>query len=163
MSDQVVRFLNALRVVAFDDQRKIAERFHAAAVAAEQANHADSLLPRLLASRNYVRRSARVEIARQTSPFAPSASICRPKTFSNPVSLAMHVSTPPSVVKAIAGSARRFSKNRLTSSPAICCASAAEPPLPNTRSLPPALKAAVIISAARSTAPVCASKKRRFV
>src|SRR5712691_9499126 len=58
MSDQVVRFLNALRVVAFDDQRQIAKRFHAAAVAAEQANHPDSLLPRLLASSNNVRRSS---------------------------------------------------------------------------------------------------------
>src|SRR5712691_2188998 len=59
MSDQVVRFLDALCVVAFDDQRQIAKRFHAAAVAAEQANHPDSLLPRLLASSNNVRRSSR--------------------------------------------------------------------------------------------------------
>src|SRR5712691_9405812 len=59
VSDQVVRFLNALRVVAFDDQRKIAKRFHATAVAAEQANHPDSLRPRLLASSNNVRRSSR--------------------------------------------------------------------------------------------------------
>ena len=58
MSDQAVRFLDALCVVAFDDQRQIAKRFHAAAVAAEQANHPDSLLPRLLASRNNVRRSS---------------------------------------------------------------------------------------------------------
>src|SRR2546421_51159 len=56
MPDQVMRFLNALRVVAFDDQRQIAKRFHAAAVAAEQANHSDSLRPRLLASSNNVRR-----------------------------------------------------------------------------------------------------------
>src|SRR5258708_38913380 len=104
-----------------------------------------------------------VEIARQTSPFAPSASIWRANTFSNPVSLAMQVSTPPSVVKAIAGSARRFSRNRLTSSPAICCASAAEPPLPNSRSLPPPLRVAAIISATRSTSSACPSKKRRFV
>src|SRR5260370_14171296 len=58
MSDQVVRFLDALCVAAFDDQRQIAKRFHAAAIAAEQATHPDSLLPRLLASRNYVRSSS---------------------------------------------------------------------------------------------------------
>src|SRR5260370_37504426 len=59
MPYQVGRFVNALRVIACDDQRQIEKRFPAPAVAAEQANHHDSLLPRLLASSNNVRRSSR--------------------------------------------------------------------------------------------------------
>ena len=46
----------------------------------------------------------------------------------------MAVSADVSVVSAIAGSARRSPMKRPTSSAAMCCASAALPPLPKSRS-----------------------------
>ncbi len=53
-----------------------------------------------------------------------------------------------STVKAIAARAGRSLSKRQTSSAAKCCASAAEPPLPQLNILLPFFKAAVIVSIA---------------
>ncbi len=60
----------------------------------------------------------------------------------------MQVSADESVLRVSPGSARRSRASRPTSSAARCCASAAEPPLPQNMSLPPAL----IIAAQRRAA-----------
>src|SRR4051812_23526272 len=51
----------------------------------------------------------------------------------------MDVSVEVSVVSAMPASGGRSISKRLISSAAKCCASAAEPPLPHARTLPPAL------------------------
>src|SRR5205085_587980 len=53
-------------------------------------------------------------------------------------------------------------KNWFTNSPATCCASAADPPLPHTRSLPPARNPSATRYAARATSAECLSKKFRL-
>src|SRR6188508_1192196 len=63
----------------------------------------------------------------------------------------MAVSVEVSVVSAIAASGARSVSNRLISSAAKCCASAADPPLPQASALPPALSAAASIAPAFAT------------
>src|SRR4026207_1702419 len=60
----------------------------------------------------------------------------------------MPVSAEESVVKAIAGNGGRSMRKRLTNSAAICCASAALPPLPKINNLLPLPKAVTIASTA---------------
>jgi hypothetical protein len=60
----------------------------------------------------------------------------------------MLVRTEVSVVRAIAGRGGRSMRNRFMNSAAMCCASAALPPLPKRRSFRPALNASAIAVAA---------------
>src|SRR5581483_5558511 len=69
-----------------------------------------------------------------------------------------------SVVKAIAGSARRSRANFPTSSAARCCASAALPPFPNMSTCPPAANAFCSARATETTPaaawrPVCSCSR----
>src|SRR6266567_197862 len=59
MADQVVRFLNPLRIVARNDQRQIAKRRDATTAAAKQTNNFDSLLARFLARAHDIWRRSR--------------------------------------------------------------------------------------------------------
>src|SRR5262245_60642945 len=68
--------------------------------------------------------------------------------------------TEGSVVRARAGSAWRSLRKRPTSSPAKCCASAAEPPLPKTSTLPPARSRALIARPTVTSREAFCSKKR---
>src|SRR6266536_418773 len=63
----------------------------------------------------------------------------------------MHVTTEGSTLSATAESGRRSRRNRPTSSPARCCASAALPPLPKVRTRLPRAYASTISRAASST------------
>src|SRR2546429_176989 len=72
-----------------------------------------------------------------TSPGRAKASSCRAKTWSNPRSFPMAVTQELFTDKAKAGKAGRSNAKRPTSSAAICCASAALPPLPNSKTLSP--------------------------
>src|SRR5207248_3308300 len=65
------------------------------------------------------------------------------------------------VVRASAGSAARSrGPNRPTSSAAMCCASAALPPLPKSQTLPPAASEAEIVPASRA---ICSSVPGAFL
>ena len=83
---------------------------------------------------------------RRTSSLFPNASICLEKMVSNPKSLAIDVITEESVESAIAGKALRFMvlEYALMNSAAKCCESAALPPFPQIRSLPPDSKTEII-------------------
>jgi len=78
-----------------------------------------------------------VEMPTATSPGRAKASSCRAKTWSNPRSFPMAVTQELFTDKAKAGKAGRSNAKRPTSSAAICCASAALPPLPNSKTLSP--------------------------
>ena len=87
-----------------------------------------------------------VEMPRKTSPGWPRASIWRAKMVSKPKSLPAAVRMEVSVVSAIARSAGRLTVRRTTNSATRCWASAAEPPLPATRSLWPERMALAVSS-----------------
>ena len=77
-----------------------------------------------------------VEIASSTSPLAPSARTCFANTCSNEIVVGDRGERATCrSVSAIAGSSGRSRSKRPTSSAAKCCASAAEPPLPQARML----------------------------
>src|SRR5581483_6019847 len=103
-----------------------------------------------------------VEIASATSPLRPSACNWRAKMKSNERSLLIAVSREVSVVKANAGKAARSRPILKANSAAMCCASAAEPPLPKSNSLLPARMASMISRAARATSAVCCAKNWRL-
>src|ERR1039457_1777855 len=86
------------------------------------------------------------------SPGFESPATCRAKTCSKPKSFPMHVIREPSEERATAGSGRRLRSKRPTSSVAKWAASAALPPFPHIRSLPPARRVPTISSAAASMA-----------
>jgi len=101
-----------------------------------------------------------VEIPIATSPARPNASIWRANTRAKSESLAMLVRMEVSVVRASAASAGRSTAKRLTNSAARCCASAALPPLPKNRRVPPDLRAATNAAATASTVEASPAKKR---
>jgi len=72
----------------------------------------------------------------------------------------MAVSTDESVVTATAGSGGRSSSKRLTNSAARCWASAADPPLPQKKSLPPRARPTAMVRAVRSTRAQLSAKNR---
>src|SRR5437016_6617671 len=76
----------------------------------------------------------------------------------------MDVRVELSVVKASAASGARSVSNRLTSSAAKCCASAAEPPLPQASALPPLRRQSASSALARATGPAsdCDAANLRF-
>ena len=69
-----------------------------------------------------------VEMPIAMSPLEQSASICREKRLSNPKSFPIAVSADVSVVREMAGIARRSFLNLTTNSVAMCWASPALPP-----------------------------------
>src|SRR5277367_6243204 len=85
-----------------------------------------------------------VEMPRKTSPGWPKASIWRAKTWSKPKSLPQAVRMEVSVVRATARRAARLVERRTTNSATRYWASAAEPPLPATRSLLPDFRASAV-------------------
>src|SRR5262249_54192680 len=101
-----------------------------------------------------------VLIATATSPGRPSASTCRRKTVSKPKSFATAVRIEVSVVRAIAARPLRGRWNRPTSSLARFWASAAEPPFPNARTLPPSRSARAIVSPTSRMRPALSEKNR---
>src|SRR5579871_245086 len=88
-----------------------------------------------------------VDMPRKTSPGVPRDSIWREKIWSKPKSLPQAVRMEESVVRATARRAGRLAERRTTNSATRCWASAAEPPLPATRSLWPACIALAVSSA----------------
>src|SRR5439155_6088776 len=76
------------------------------------------------------------------------------------MSLPIAVTTDESVVRGMAESAARSRRKRPTSSPARCCASAADPPLPKARTLPPPRRHSAMRRPAATSRPALASKKR---
>jgi hypothetical protein len=68
-----------------------------------------------------------------------------------------------SVVSEIAARGGLSYVKRLTSSAAMCWASAADPPLPNINTLPPDLIDSIISAAAAATFSACESKNARLV
>src|SRR5688572_5439980 len=101
-----------------------------------------------------------VECTTSRSPALTRASTCREKMCSNPRSLPAAVSSDVSVVSAIAGIARRFFMYRTTYSVAMCCASAALPPLPQKYSVPPRRTVSRTIARALSSAgPSCSATR----
>ena len=93
-----------------------------------------------------------VVIPMKRSPGRPSASTCRANTKSKPKSLAAAVRIELSVVRAIAGRPRRAVSKRPVSSVAMCWLSAALPPLPAKRSLPPLFSTDIAASASAAAA-----------
>ena len=67
----------------------------------------------------------------------PKASICLENIYLKPKSLPIEVNTEVSVLKAIAEIGFLSSLNLTTNSAAICCESAADPPLPQVKIFPP--------------------------
>src|SRR5258708_2010835 len=59
MPDQIMRFLNSLGVIAWNNQRKVTKSGNAATVGAKQANNSYFLFTRLLTSERYIRRGPR--------------------------------------------------------------------------------------------------------
>ncbi|MDX6446205.1 MAG: hypothetical protein QOH71_3279 [Blastocatellia bacterium] len=59
MTDQIVRLLNSLGIVASDYQGEVAQRGDRAPIAAQQTYDSYSLPARLLTSHHYIRRSSR--------------------------------------------------------------------------------------------------------
>src|ERR1700722_1982350 len=92
-------------------------------------------------------------IATTRSPLFARPAICLANTWSKPKSFPMQETSEPSEERATAGRDLRLPSYRPTSSVAKCAASAALPPLPQTRSLPPPRSVPRISSPAASTAP----------
>ncbi len=88
----------------------------------------------------------------KTSPFWPNASTCLENTSSYDQSFAIQVRAEPSAQRARAGSALRFPRYRPVISSAKCIESAALPPFPQVRTLPPALTLSANARPAASTA-----------
>ena len=134
-----------------DDDVEVAEGGHLAAAVAGEADGGEALArgPGARALRMFF-ELPEVEMPRKTSPGWPRASIWRAKTVSKQKSLPMAVRMEVSVVRAMARRAGRSTVRRTTNSATRCWASAAEPPLPATRSLRPAFMAAAVSSARRT-------------
>ena len=103
--------------------------------------------------RQQVRLSHGLLIARIASVDRPSASTARAGASSQPILFEHAVSVATQAQSAVAGRPRRPGiGNRPTSTATACCASAALPPLPQTRSLPQPARTSATSAAIRAVA-----------